>query len=106
MNISYNNGSETKMIGSVNHDTKVYSKRVKESKHLFRVLDAWGVSADVLNTLPGYTIQVYDSENKVLYRTTVENFKEKGQYYHFKGSGRDHGTQMFLKREYWDRVQR
>jgi hypothetical protein len=93
------------MIGELLPELRIFKKNVELSKHLFRTLDAWGIDSkfftDVL--VPGgYEIEVYDMEEKKLYKVSAEKFKKFGEYYHFKQEQEDHRTQIFLSRRYWD----
>ncbi len=92
-----------KNIGEL--DGKVFSKEVLDSKHLFRVLDAYGIDSQTLNGLPaGTTIEIHEQESGKLYRTTKEEYLEHGEYYHFKQPREDHRTQLFLRRKYFEVV--
>lgn len=99
------NGIERTIIGTLDYERKIFSKKVQESKHLFRLLDAWGTDAHYFTEvlLPNnYTIKFNDVEKKIRYFTTAEDFKKNAQYYHFKANGRDFGTQIFLPRKFWE----
>jgi len=86
-----------KKIGELEGDT--FFKEVLRSKHLFRVLDAWGIDSKTLNGLPANTkIVIHELEEDKWYRTTKEDYLEHGQYYHFKNEKVDNRTQLFLKR--------
>lgn len=90
-----------KHIGTLNGDT--FSKDVLVSRHLFRVLDAWGMDSKTLHSLPKGSKIVFKSiEEGKWYQTTKEDFLELGtQYLHFKTPHEDYRAQLFLKREYW-----
>jgi hypothetical protein len=93
------------LIGKYDPEKKLLRKRVKESKHLFRTLDAWGVDIrlfDDPNIAADASIEVYDDEERVFYLSTVRNFRDKGKIYHFKKMGIDYQTQIFLPRQFWD----
>lgn len=83
---------------------KIFHKLAKKSKHLFRKLNAWGVDYEVLNTkLPSdAVIDVFETEERLHYRTTVKHFKEVGTVLHFKEGTRDHYTQVFLPLSEWE----
>lgn len=84
-------------------DKGVYFKEVTKSKHLFRILDAWGIDSETINKLPKDTkIKIHDLEEDIIYTTTKEKFKQYGQYYHFKEEVQDHRTQLFLSRKNFD----
>lgn len=73
------------------------------SKHLFRVLDAWGFNPFVLELLPGLkTIVVMDEENWRVYKVSYEKFLTTARWFHFKQAGYD--KQRFLPLREWDRV--
>jgi hypothetical protein len=78
---------------------------MKKSKHLFKVLDAWGVDIRLFsdpNIPRDASIQVYDEEDKTFYLSTIRNFRINGKIYHFKKMGVDYQTQIFLPRQFWD----
>lgn len=102
--VTYNNGIERKIIGTLDPDRKVFSKKVSASKHLFKKLDAWGVDAQYLNDVlapADYTIKITDTEEHIRYQTTAKHMLEKGTYFHFKSAVRDYGAQVFLPRSLW-----
>ncbi len=87
-----------KNIGELDGD--VFYKEVLLSKHLFRVLDAWGIDSQTLSSLPNKTkIEIHEQEENKVYRSTKEEFIEHGQYYHFKEPRTDHRVQLFLPRK-------
>jgi len=81
---------------------KVFIKYVKESKHLYRKLDAWGIDAkiytDVLKGQIKKIIVIDKENNNKTYKTEIEVFEKFGQYLHFK----PHRAQIFLSRRYWN----
>jgi hypothetical protein len=81
----------------------VFSKDVLLSKHLFRILDAWGVDSSTLHKLPrGSKIVIHELEEGKRYITTKEDFMRLGKtYLHFKQPQEDYRTQLFLKREHF-----
>ena len=92
-----------RVIGEWHDDIKEFRKKVKLSKHLFRMFDAWGTDGKFFNDvlLPNNaTIKIYDEENKILYISYAKDWKKNGQYYHFKGK-QDHKAQIFLSRKYF-----
>lgn len=104
--IHFYNGRERKIIGTLDPDKREFSKKVQTSKHLFRTLDAWGTDAqyfaDVL--LPNdYTLKFTDVEEHVRYTVSARTFAKNGQHYHFKGNGKDYGSQIFLPRRFWEK---
>lgn len=99
------NTSQERFIGMFYPERNLFVKRVKLSKHLFRVLDAWGIDGgfftDVL--LPNKTtIVVAEEEERKEYKITAEKFNKKGRYYHFKNKKRDDRAQIFCPRRFWD----
>lgn len=92
-----------KHVGKYYPEQKLFTKTVKRSKHLFRVLNAWGIDNKVLETLPNNVIIVIrELEGNKEYSTTAGYFKEKGQFYHFKNAKNDFGVQKFLKLSEFD----
>lgn len=89
-----------KKIGTL--ENGVFTKEALKSKHLFRVLDAWGIDSQTLSWLPaGTSIVIHELEEKKTYRTTKETFVQNGEYYHFKNGRTDHQTQLFLRRSFF-----
>jgi hypothetical protein len=97
--ILQNNG-KIRTIGNIEGDT-FYSKR-KKSKHFFRKANAWGIDNQTLNDLEVIhgvkNIVIVDTESGKRYKTTVDNFKEKGFYLNYK----DFNKQIFLGEEDWN----
>lgn len=89
-----------KLIGTLNEDT--FSKEVFRSRHLFRVLDAWGIDSSVLHKLPkSVKIVIHELEEDKWYHTTAGEFLRLGEtYLHFKGR-EDYKTQLFLRRSHF-----
>lgn len=78
----------------------VFSKTVKESKHLYRKSDAWGIDAQKYKELiePNCDyILIHDLESGGDYKTRVKIFSKFGEYLHFK----PHRAQIFLPRIYF-----
>lgn len=75
-------------------------RRSKKSKHLYRVLNAWGIDAqyftDVLASR-GSIIMINDTEEKKRYLTSAEIVEKHGQFKHHK----PHRAQIFLPLRYW-----
>ena len=83
-------------------DGGVFFKEVYKSKHLFMVLDAWGIDSKTLHEIPkGTRIVIHEQESNILYKTTREEYLENGEYYHFKNQSEDHRTQLFLRRKFF-----
>ena len=101
--VPYEKGA-ARFIGTYDPERRLYVKRVRQSAHLFRKLDAWGIDAEYFTEklkARGACIRVHDIETGMLYQTTVSQFLEWGEYLTFKG----HRAQIFLPRVYWDQVQ-
>lgn len=89
-----------KLIGTLTDGT--FHKEVLKSRHLFRVMDAWGVDSATLHKLPSTTkIEIHELEEDKWYKTTKEEFLRLGeQYLHFKNA-EDFKTQLFLRRHHF-----
>lgn len=78
-----------------------YRKHVKASKHLLKVMDAWGISksiVDDLKSLKTQYIRIKDDESDKIYAITLDKFIELGVE-------RDFGeVQIFLPLQYWEVV--
>jgi hypothetical protein len=84
-----------KHIGTLNGN--IFSKEVVKSKHLFRVLNAWGIDEDVLKKLPADAkIIIHELEEDTLNKATKKDYKDYGEYFHFKDQKEDHAVQRFL----------
>ncbi len=94
-----------KKIGERIGDT--FYKEVYRSKgHLFFALDAWGIDSKTLRELPDdIKIVINDLERNAIYRTTKQEYIDKGQYYHFKNEKVDNRKQLFLSRK-WFQVEK
>lgn len=90
-----------KNIGTL--DGNIFSKEVSLSRHLFRVLNAWGLDSATLHKLPNDTvIELHELEEDKWYKTTKEEFLRLGEHYlHFKTVVEDFKTQLFLPRRHW-----
>lgn len=90
-----------KLIGTLTDG--VFHKEVWLSRHLFRVMDAWGMDSNILHKLPaGTKIEIHELEEDKWYRTTKEEFLRLGErYLHFKEPDKDHRVQLFLRRRHW-----
>lgn len=89
-----------KNIGTFDFDSKKLHKDVKKSAHLFRALDAWGIDNATLEKLPAdAVIEIDDFEEQMRYTCTVQDYIDKGQFYHFKNQDADHKVQRFLARK-------
>lgn len=97
-------GEPERFIGEIDHDRKLFVKKVRLSEHLFKKLDAWGMDAQYFNDvlLPGgYTIMVYEEEEDLWYGAPAQIIKDKGTFLHFKNGPVDHRAQVFLPRIHW-----
>ena len=101
LNVDYKNmvirikqfNGEIRIIGFL--DKNVFTKYVKQSKHLYRKLDAWGIDAKIFtDVLKGQanTIKVIDKETGKNYKTDIATFEKQGQFLHFK----PYRAQIFL----------
>jgi len=103
-----NQGKRTeRVIGKIYEEDCIFTKEVIGSRHLFRVLDAWGIDAKLFTEvlLPkNYIIRVMDVESHILYEIDAERFKDNSQYYHFNEDKlKDHRAQIFCSRKHWDK---
>ncbi|MFA5197699.1 MAG: hypothetical protein WC437_04760 [Patescibacteria group bacterium] len=93
---------DQRTIGEIDTFNKVFYKKVWQSRHLFRALNAYGIDSDYFNAFllkDNYEIVVSDQETGKVYQTTAKHFKEHGKYFHFKEPQTDHRTQLFLSLE-------
>lgn len=96
INMQYTN-SKGKIVG--NEKDGIYRRRAKSSKHLLRVMDAWGIDKSILENLTerGATeIRILDEDKNEVYSVTVAKFNELGVERDFEG------PQVFLPRKYWE----
>lgn len=101
ISIKEDNG-RIKKVGTI--FKKCFYKRVKESKHLMRVSNSWGIDADVFNKVVFIecdSIKILDTENDIMYECLVYVFKLHGQYLHIK----PHRAQIFLNRHFFTKVE-
>jgi len=76
-------------------------KHVRESKHLFRSADAWGLDAkraEDLRQSGVLSVRVHDLETGVSYHVSLDYLLEHGFRLDF-----GHGEQVFLPRRLWAR---
>lgn len=106
--IVVDDGERRVMIGVYDFDRNIFGKSVKESKHLFKKMDAWGIDDDYFTNVlkpRNALIVIHDTENKTVYRVRAEVYAKHGKHYHFKDrkTGRtDHRAQIFLSRRYFE----
>jgi len=97
-------GGYKRHIGDIDKIKKIFYKQVNSEKHKFRVLNAYGIDSLTLTKklLPkNYTIRLEEVDTGKKYSISAKDFKEKGQYYHFKNQKIDHNTQLFLPIKNW-----
>jgi hypothetical protein len=89
--------AQGKVIGE--YANNVFTKQVKISKHLFRVLDAWGIDKTTLDSFLSDTqIQIHETEQNKTYYISVEDFRKHAVEKHFKG----YGPQYFCPRRHFN----
>lgn len=84
-------------IGLLNDDL-IFRKCVEGSKHLLKVMDAWGIDkniVDELGTLKCKEIRIKDKETSIIYCVEISRFMEYAVERNFVGS------QLFLPKKYW-----
>lgn len=98
-----------KIVGELDEDSKIFTKKVKRSRHLYGTKSrdplSWGIDGDIFNKylLPeNYVLIVEDSEEKVTYMTRSENMREKGFWRTFG----NYKSQIFLSLEFWDKIEK
>ena len=85
-----------KIIGVL--DSGIFTKKVKESKHLFRVLDAWGIDEQSFKKLTDETtIRICDIETGTTYEVSKREFSSNMTSRNYPPFGK----QVFLPRKYW-----
>lgn len=79
----------------------IFKKSVKESKHLLRKLDAWGIDAEVFTNLlespQCNLIFIKDTETGKQYMTAPDIVRKHGEFKHYK----PYRAQIYLPRRYW-----
>jgi len=99
-NIKLKTNKRNRFIGQLNVKTNVFYKEVKESIHLFRKFDAWGIDAKFFNEvlLPAnYTIHIYEIEYNINYHITSKEFEKHSRHFHFIEK-EDNKAQIFCSR--------
>lgn len=88
-----------KVIGLWDTESKTFEKKVKGSKHLMVVLDAWGIDKGILERIHAKsgTLVINDTETGETYTAHSDLYKEKG----IERTFGNHGTQIFLPRQYF-----
>lgn len=100
-------GDHKRFVGTLDANKKVYTKYVRESSHLFRKLDAWGIDAEIFTNqllARNVTIRVNDQETGRMYQVSAKAFAHYGRFFHFKQGDTSHKAQIFLPRAYWTRT--
>jgi len=82
-------------VGSIN--ANIFYKRVKKSKHLLVILNAWGIDKDAFDSfiVDCEQIRILDDENNIVYTCTPRHFARNAEVRSY-GS---HGQQYFLPLE-------
>ena len=96
-----------RVIGELVPEYRVFKKTVDSTKHLFLKLDAWGIDGEYFRNvlLPSnYMIEIYDKNEKTLYKADAKLWNKKGQYFHFKNKIVDHRAQIFLSRRFFEKL--
>jgi len=101
--IFIDSGGYKRHIGDRDRVKHRFLKQVNSKIHKFRKLDAYGIDNNTLTKLllpDNYKIILEEVDTRKVYSTSAKEFKEKGQYYHFKDRV-DHDTQLFLPLKDW-----
>ena len=62
-------------------ENEVFFKKVKASKHLFKLYNGWSIAVSILDLLKERNIKlisIFDSESKKTYKSTLDNFIKLG----------------------------
>lgn len=86
-----------KIVGELVND--IYRKKVEGSKHLLKMMDAWGIDKSIVVELVSHgaqEIRILDTESDIVYSVPVTEFVDKSVV-------RDFGEteQMFLSRHFF-----
>lgn len=94
---------EVRLIGSFDANKRLLSMVRKESLHLFRALDAWGLDVVVFMDLYQkhrlQKIRIEDVETGTVYEVTAKEFNSWATLLECK----PHRTQLLLPRSRWTR---
>lgn len=78
----------------------IYQKNINPEKHKYLLTTSYAIDAKIFkNKILGVCqrIEIYDTKNNILYVTTPEKFKEKGDYKHFiDKDGWDYRAEIFM----------
>lgn len=86
--------SNNKVIGEERGDT--YFSNRKGSKHLMRIMDAWGIDKNVLDSIKATRISITDTETKKTYSISKDEFIAHGVKRNF-----GFGEQVFTSRKFF-----
>ncbi len=89
-----------RLVGEYHPASKIFVKKVRESVHLFRKTNSWGIDSKIIEALDSRgckLIRVWDRENRTLYETKLHTWKDNAKYLKF-----DFGLQSFLKLDFFD----
>jgi len=90
-----------KKLGVVCKDG-VFRSFKKESKHLFKIYDGWGMNLNLLKELKEIGIEYIEiiaTDTNVIYRTHIDNFFSNGILYRNQKGEMD--TQLILPKRFW-----
>ena len=96
------NSDKPKVIGKYVEETNVFRTARDYTKHLLKKYNAWAVDYNVLVEflLPrNSTILIIDSKRSTIYKTTAEEFYNKGEEIEFL----NHRKQMYLNLDYFSK---
>ena len=80
------------------HEDNIYRSKRKGSKHILRIMDAWGIDKAVYDSLlkQGCTeLRIKDEEDNKVYSVSMNIFDK------FSVTRDFDGEQMFLSRKFW-----
>lgn len=98
MYIKVRTNKRERYIGNLDKSSKTFTKNVKESKHLFKKANAWGIDSETFNRIllpENYTIHIFDREQRMDYYISAKDFEKHLVYYHFINDDEDNKTQVF-----------
>jgi hypothetical protein len=95
-------GDRERRLGSIEQrpDSLTFCKTVHGSRHLHRLLNAWGLQSEAIRQLRArgvLFVEVKDAETNVIYRTTLERLESEGILRDYQ----PHGPQLFLPLHRW-----
>jgi hypothetical protein len=89
---------DNKVVGKI--ENRVFYKTVDPEKHLFRIMDAWGIDFGAFKLALAKGVKkfiVIDKENNICYEADADTLLEKGIVGNFR-----YGEQVFLPRRLWE----